>query len=96
MKRRRYTREFKIEAVRLSETENKTIAGVAFDLGLHPNTLYRWRNELGVDGDEAFPGQGKMKASDEEVRQLQREIVRLRQERDILKKAITFFAKENP
>ncbi len=47
MKRRRYTREFKIEAVRLSETENKTIAGVAFDLGLHPNTLYRWRSGAG-------------------------------------------------
>ncbi len=47
MKRRRYTREFKIEAVRLSETENKTIAGVAFDLGLHVNTLYRWRSGAG-------------------------------------------------
>jgi transposase len=96
MKRRRYTREFKIEAVRLTETGDKTIADVAFDLGLHPNTLYRWRSELGVAGEEAFSGSGQMKAGDEEVRRLQREIARLRQERDILKKAVTFFAKENP
>jgi transposase len=96
MKRKRYTREFKVEAVRLSEAEDKSVADVAFDLGLHPKTLYRWRQELGVSGEEAFPGQGQMKASDEEVRRLQREVARLRQERDILKKAITFFAKENP
>jgi transposase len=96
MKRRRYTREFKVEAVRLTEAEDKTVADVAFDLGLHPNTLYRWRSELGVAGEEAFPGHGQMKAGDEEVRRLQREVARLRQERDILKKAITFFAKENP
>ncbi len=96
MKRRRYTREFKLEAVRLTEAEDKTITDVAFDLGLSVNTLYRWRSELGVAGEEAFPGQGQMKASDDEVRRLQREVARLRQERDILKKAITFFAKENP
>jgi transposase len=59
---------------------------VAFDLGLHPNTLYRWRSEVGVAGAEAFPGQGRMAAGDDEVRRLQREISRLRQERDILKK----------
>ncbi len=96
MKRKQYTREFKLEAVRLSEVGDRTIADVAFDLGLHPNVLYRWRSELGVAGEEAFPGQGQMKASDDEMRRLQREINRLRQERDILKKAITFFAKENP
>lgn len=96
MARRRYTREFKVEAVRLSEAGDRTVADVAFDLGLHPNTLYRWRSELGVAGEEAFPGQGRMAAGDDEVRRLQREISRLRQERDILKKAITFFAKENP
>jgi transposase len=96
MKRRQYTRDFKLEAVRLSEAEDKSVADVAFDLGLHPNTLYRWRQELGVSGEAAFPGPGQMKASDDEVRRLQREVARLRQERDILKKAITFFAKENP
>ncbi|HRO23939.1 MAG TPA: transposase [Promineifilum sp.] len=63
---------------------SKTIAGVAFDLGLLPNTLHRWRDELRIAGDEAFPGRGQMKASDEEVRRLEREITRLRQERDIL------------
>lgn len=94
--RKRYTREFKVEAVRLTEAGDKTIADVAFDLGLAPNTLYRWRSELGVAGEEAFPGQGQLKGGDEEMRRLQREITRLRQERDILKKAITFFARENP
>lgn len=59
MKRKRYTREFKIESVRLSETENKSIAGVAFDLGLHPNTLYRWRSgaghKAGQESDDNTP-----------------------------------------
>jgi transposase len=94
MKRKTYTREFKIEAVQLSEESDKPIIDVANDLGVHPNTLYKWRKQLLEDGEEAFPGHGKMKASDEEVRRLRRELARAREERDILKKAIAFFARE--
>lgn len=94
MKRKKYTREFKIEAVQLSEESDRPIIDVANDLGIHPNTLYKWRKQLLEDGEEAFPGHGKMKASDEEVRRLRRELARAREERDILKKAIAFFARE--
>ena len=94
MKRKTYTREFKIEAVQLSEESERPIIDVANDLGIHPNTLYKWRTQLLEDGEEAFPGHGKMKASDEEVRRLRRELARAREERDILKKAIAFFARE--
>lgn len=94
MSRKKYTREFKIEAVQLSEESDKPIIDVANDLGIHPNTLYKWRKQLLEDGEEAFPGHGKMKASDEEVRQLRRELARTREERDILKKAVAFFARE--
>jgi transposase len=94
MSRKKYTREFKIEAVQLSEERDKPIINVANELGIHPNTLYKWRKQLLEDGEEAFPGHGKMKASDEEVRQLRRELARTREERDILKKAIAFFARE--
>jgi transposase len=94
MNRRQYTREFKIEAVQLSEESDRPIIDVANDLGIHPNTLYKWRKQLLEEGEEAFPGHGKMKASDEEVRRLRRELGRAREERDILKKAIAFFARE--
>jgi len=94
MSRRQYSREFKIEAVQLSEESDKPVINVANDLGIHPNTLYKWRKQLLEDGVEAFPGHGKMKASDDEVRQLRRELARTREERDILKKAVAFFARE--
>ena len=93
-KQRRYTREFKQEAVRLAEESERSMASVARDLGIHPNNLYRWRQELVADGEEAYPGKGKVKKSDEEARQLRRELVRVRQERDILKKALLYFTKE--
>lgn len=95
MKRKKYTREFKIEAVRLSEESDAPLADVAFDLGIHANTLYKWRRELLRDGEEAFPGQGNLTPGDDEVRRLQRELTRVRQERDVLKKAVAFFAKES-
>ncbi len=94
MIRKQYTREFKIEAVQLSEESDRPIYQVAKDLGIHQNTLYKWRGQLLRDGEEAFPGHGKMKEGDEEVRRLRRELVRTREERDILKKAVAFFARE--
>ena len=88
--RRRYTKEFKLEAVRQIEETGRPVRDIAFDLGVHHNTL-----ELRAEGDEAFPGNGQAKDSDDEVRRLKRELARVREERDILKKAVTFFAKES-
>ena len=95
MVRRKYTKEFKLEAVRLSEDSDVPIDEVARELGIHPNTLYKWRREYLADGEAAFPGHGKLKARDDEVRQLRRELSRVRAERDILKKALAFFSRES-
>lgn len=92
--RRRYTREFKLEAVRLTEESERSVAAVARDLGIHPNNLYKWRQELATDGQEAFPGHGNLRASEAEVQHLRRELDKVRQERDILKKALLYFTKE--
>lgn len=83
-----YTQEFTIEAVKLLETSGKSGAQIARELGIADGMLYRWRRQHKAQGAEAFPGKGHQTASAEEVRQLQLELERVRQERDILKKAI--------
>ena len=92
---RKYTREYKIEAVRLCEEDERPVAEVARQLGIHPNNLYKWRAQFANEGEEAFPGKGKLNSSDEELRRLRRENMRLREERDILKKAVIFFGNES-
>ncbi len=92
-RRRRFTREFKLEAVRLVEETQEPVAEIARQLGIHQNLLYRWCKQLERDGEEAFPGKGRQKAREEEVRQLRRELERVREERDVLKKAVSFFAR---
>ena len=92
MKRREYTKEFKQEVVALSNEQGVSAAKVARDLGINPALLYRWRAEMRNNSTEAFPGKGRLKASDEEVRDLKRELERVRMERDILKKALRVFA----
>ena len=94
-KRTTYTREFKMEAVQLSLVDGKTSKEAANELGIHPAMLSRWRKEYFEDNEEAFPGQGNLKESDQELHRLRRENVRLREEREILKKALVFFSKEN-
>ena len=91
--RRAYNREFKEAAVRLVVEGGRTGHEVALELGIPPSSLNRWRKQLVSDGPEAFPGKGRMKASDEEVRRLERELRRVREERDILKKAVAIFSK---
>jgi transposase len=95
MSRRKYTKEFKIEAVRLVEESDVPVFDVARELGVHPNSLYKWRRQYLADGEEAFPGHGILAAGDDEVRQLRRELARVREERDILKKALAFFSRES-
>jgi transposase len=94
-KSRRYSREFKIEAVRLSELDDRPVVEVARELGIHPNNLYKWRAQFAAEGEEAFPGKGNLSGQDEELRRLRRENMRLREERDILKKAVIFFSNES-
>lgn len=92
--RKNYTREYKLEAVRLADESDQSVARVARDLGLNKNTLYKWRQELANDAQQAFPGKGKLKPQDEELRRLRREVQVLRQERDFLKKAAVWLARE--
>jgi len=94
-KNRQYSREYKIEAVRLCEEDERPVAEVARQLGISPNNLYKWRVQFGEQGEAAFPGKGNLNSSDEELRRLRRENMRLREERDILKKAVVFFSKES-
>jgi len=93
-KSRRFSREFKQEAVRLMAESGKSVAEIAEDLGVRTNILYRWRQEFGEEGEQAFPGKGRLKADDEYVRGLERELKIVKQERDILKKAVSIFSKE--
>lgn len=93
-RRKSFTRDFKIETVKLVTDSDVTVAQVAEDLGIHPNTIYRWVRRFGEDPAEAFPGKGKQTSEAEQLRQLKRENQRLRMERDILKKAMAIFSKE--
>lgn len=91
-RRRRFNREFKIEAVRLLAERGHRVAEVARDLELRPDMLRRWQQEFEEDQRQAFPGQGHLKADEEEMRRLRRELERVREERDILKKALAIFS----
>lgn len=88
---RSYSKEFKADAVRLSSQEGVSVTSVAEDLGIGLTTLSRWRAEARARGEEAFPGKGHQTPEDAEVTRLRRELARVTQQRDILKKAITFF-----
>ena len=92
--RRTYAPEFKAEAVKLVTEQGYSVAEAARSLGLHETLLRSWRQALEAQGDQAFPGHGKLPAIEEELRRLRAENKRLLAERDILKKAAAFFARE--
>ena len=94
-KRRVFSREFKIEAVKLVTQQGYSVSQAAESLGISANSLRKWREKFAEQGQEAFPGKGKLTAADEEMRKLREECRHLRMERDILKKATAFFAKES-
>jgi transposase len=85
MERRQFTREFKLEAVRLIKERGVSYAQASADLGVHPTQLRNWVKQLADDPQHAFPGQGQMKPEQLEIAQLKREVLRLKAERDILK-----------
>ena len=93
-KRRTYTPEFKAEAVRLVTQQGYSIAEAARSLGVHETLLRSWKQAVETQGDQAFPGHGKLPAVEEELRRLRAENQRLLAERDILKKATALFARE--
>ena len=98
MKERRvYTTEFKREAVRLSEQAGISVVQVAQELGVSDYSLYKWRKQAREGGELAFPGNGKvaLTAEQQENMRLKWELERVTQERDILKKAVKFFAGES-
>ena len=94
MVRRRFSREFKLEAVRLVRERGVSVAQAARDLDVHENQLRKWVREFATDPAQAFPGQGQMKPEQLEIERLRREVAKLKAERDILKKAAAFFARE--
>jgi transposase len=92
--RRTFTSEFKTEAVKLVTEKGYSVAEAARSLGLNENLIRNWKRALEANGDQAFPGQGKLTPVEEELRRLRAENKRLLAERDILKKAAAFFAQE--
>jgi len=82
--RRKYSREFKLEAIRLWQATDRSAREIEDDLGITGGRLYRWKRQLEAHGDDSFPGQGRIPAADEEFRRLQRELGIVKQERDIL------------
>lgn len=85
MERRRFTREFKVEAVKLVRERGVSAKQAARDLDVHENVLRKWVKEFAADPQQAFPGQGQMKPEQLEIERLRREVQKLKAERDILK-----------
>jgi transposase len=93
--RRKFSREFKLEAVKLVKERGVSVPQAAKDLDVHENVLRKWVRELREEPQEAFPGNGKQKVQDAEIARLRKEVAKLKMERDILKKAAAYFAKES-
>ena len=89
---RQYGRDFKMDTVRLLETSGKSANRLERELGIGKGCVLRWKREFESDGEGAFPGHGRLTPEQEELRRLKRENEILRQERDILKKAIAIFS----
>ena len=93
--RRKFSKEFRLEAVNLVMGRGVSIAQAARELDLNENVLSRWVREFRHSQQQPFPGNGVQKPDDAEVTRLRREVAQLKMERDILKKAAAFLAKES-
>lgn len=94
-KNRHFTREFKRDAVQLVTEKGMPVGKVARELDIHPNLLHLWRRRFLKDGDKAFVGKGRVKPEEVEIKRLRKELEKAREERDILKKALAVFSKQN-
>src|SRR5215471_15239289 len=90
--KRQYTREFKLEAVRLYEASGKSMRAIEQELGITPFLLAKWVQQYRSQEAAAFPGKGKLPEKEVELQRLRREVEILRQERDFLKKAVIIFS----
>lgn len=90
--RRTFSREYKLEAVKLIRERGVSVAQSARDLDVHPNVLRKWVQDFTDDPTGAFPGHGNLKPEQQEIERLRREVMKLRAERDILEKAAAYFA----
>jgi len=93
-KRRKYDRAFKLEAVKLVTERRTPLAEAARNLGIHENLLRKWKQQYLEDTAEAFPGKGRLKPQEDELRRLRKKLSDVEEERDILKKALAIFSKE--
>jgi transposase len=91
-----YTREFKIEAIRLAEESDKPVTQVARELGLRVNQIYKWKKQLEEKQDHAFSGKGVAADKDAEIRRLKKALTDSQEENEFLKKTAIFFAKNQP
>jgi transposase len=92
MPRKTYTREFKLQAVRMMTDQGLSVAEVARRLGVTEGCLRTWRKAAEEHGEAAFPGHGDPSPAEDELRRLRAEVARLKAERDLLKKAAAYFA----
>lgn len=92
MPRKTYTREFKLQAVRMVADQGLSVAEAARRLGIRENLIRNWKRAAKGHGEGAFPGNGNLPPADDEVRRLRAEVARLKAERDLLKKAAAYFA----
>jgi len=93
-RRKKFDRQFKIDAVSMVINGERTVAEVARDLGIKADVLYRWKREFSREKTEAFPGKGRLGPQEEELRRLRCELEQVKEDREILKKALTFFSKQ--
>ncbi len=92
---RHFSREFKRDAVQLVLEKGVPVKKVARDLDIHPNLLHQWRRQIQAEGDVAFVVKGNLKPEDAELKRLQKELEEVKEERDILKKALGVFSKRS-
>lgn len=91
---KQYSKQFKIDAVKLITEQGYKVAEAARNLGIHHTSLRNWKKQFETDGNQSFPGKGHLTSDKEELYQLRKEVKKLRMEREILKKAAAFFANE--
>jgi transposase len=94
-KRKQFSKQFKIDAVKLVTEQGYNVSEAARNLGIHHSSLRRWKKQFETSGNQAFPGKGRISPEKEELDRLRKEVKKLRMEREILKKAAAFFANES-
>ena len=93
-KRRKFSKEFKLDVINMVKLGEKNVREISKELYIQDVTIYSWIRKYKEEKEEAFPGEGKLKPSEEELRKLRKQLADVTEERDILKKAISIFSKD--